>query len=220
MLINKKFSYPKLNRVTLETERYYETSDGERLSSVTTILSKTSDKEFLKEWRERIGNDEADRQIKYASSLGTIFHEHLENHIQDIPRPNGTSIIYKQAEKMSDQVIKRGLAFLDEVWGIEEILYYPSLYAGTCDLIGVYKGNPSIIDYKTTKKPKKEEQVENYKLQLCAYAMAHNFLFGTNITQGVILMCSRDNQFQEFIIDTNEYMDRWTDTLEKFYDKK
>lgn len=220
MHIIKKFQYPILNRVTLSDQRYYETLSGEKLTSVTTILSKTKDDTFLKEWRERIGDEEADRQIKYASSLGTIFHEHLENFVQDIPRPQGSSIIYKQAEKMSDQVIKNGLIYLDEVWGLEEMLYYPELYAGTCDLIGVYKDKPSIIDYKTTKKMKDDKKIKDYKLQLCAYAMSHNFLFGTDINQGVILMCSRDNEFQEFIVDLDEYMPEWLDKLELFYDKK
>lgn len=219
-MLKRKFNYPHLNRVTLPTERYYETADGQKLSSVTTILSKTKDTTFLKEWRERIGDEEADKQIKYASSLGTIFHEHLENFVQDIKRPHGTSIIYKQAEKMSDVVIKKGLINLDEAWGLEEILYYPDLYAGTCDLIGIYKGVPSIIDYKTTKRKKDDKKIKDYKLQLCAYAMSHNFLFGTDIKQGVILMCSRQNEFQEFIIDIDEYMPEWLNTLETFYDKK
>lgn len=220
MLINRKFIYPTLNQVTLPTERYYETDDGDRLSSVTTILSSTSDKTFLKEWRERIGDEEADRQMKYASSLGTIFHEHLENYVQDIPRPFGTSLIYKQADKMAEQVIQKGLPYVDEVWGIEEMLYYPKLYAGMCDLIGVYKGKPSIMDYKTTKKKKSIDKIENYFCQLCAYAMSHNFLFGTKIEQGVILMCSRNNEFQEFVVDINDYMDIWIKKLDMFYDKK
>lgn len=218
--LNKLYDYHKLERVTLPEERYYVSPDGERLSSVTTILSKTSDDSFLIEWKKRIGEEEAARQVKYASSLGTIFHEHLENEAQGIERPSGSSIIYNQAKRMSDQIINRGFPFIDEVWGMEEILYYPHLYAGTSDLICVYKGEPSILDYKTTKTMKDDKKIKNYKMQLCAYAMAHNFLYGTNIKQGVILMCSRNYEFQEFIIDTEEYMDEWLRTLELFYDKK
>lgn len=218
-LINK-YSYDKLERVTLPEGRYYVAPDGSHLSSVTTILSETSDKSFLKEWRDRIGDEEADKQMKYASNLGTIFHEHLENYVQGIERPSGSSIIYKQAKRMSDQVINRGLPGVNEIWGMEEILYYPGLYAGTADLVGVYKGVPSIMDYKTTKTMKTWEKIENYKLQCCAYALAHNHLFGTDIKQGVILMCSRNYEYQEFIVDTEEYMGTWLSKLDEFYDNK
>lgn len=213
----EKYNYPELTRVTLEDQRYYETEDGDKLSSVTTILSKTSDNTFLKEWKERIGEEEANKQTTFATGLGSLMHEHLENYVQNLSRPSGTSIVWKQAEKMADLIIKRGLINVDEIWGMEKILYYPKLYAGTSDLIGVYKGVPSIIDYKSSKKLKTDDQIENYKMQACAYSMAHNCLFGTNIQQGVILIATRDFKFQEFVIDVNDYMDMWLDRLDKFY---
>lgn len=212
----KKFNYPKLERVTLENERYYVAPDGTKLSSVTTILDSTSDKTFLIEWKNRIGEEEANRQVKYATTMGSIMHEQLEDYVQGKPRQTGSSIIWKQAEKMADQIITRGMPNITEIWGMEEILYYPELYAGTTDLVGCWKGVPSIMDYKTAKKMKTEEQIENYKLQACAYAMAHNEVYGTDIKQGVILMVSRDFEYKEFIVDTEKYMKEWINRLETF----
>lgn len=218
--IVEKFIYPDLERVTLPEQRYYVSPEGDNLSSVTTILDKTSDNTFLIEWKKRIGEEEANKQIKFATGLGTLMHEHLENYVQGIDRPSGSSIVWKQAEKMADQIIDRGLPNVDEIWGMEKILYYPELFAGTSDLIGVYKGVPSIIDYKTSKKLKTEEQIENYKMQACAYSMAHNNMFGTDIKQGVILMVTRNLEFQEFVINTEEYMDKWIERLDIFYSDK
>ena len=121
---------------------------------------------------------------------------------------------------MSDIIIEKGLSNVDEVWGSEIGLYYPGLYAGTTDLVGTHKGDPAIIDYKSTKNPKKEEWVEDYYLQCCAYAMAHNELFETTINKAVILMCSRNLQYQEFIIEGKkfeEYCKKWTERLDEFY---
>lgn len=215
----QKYTYLDLERVTLPEGRYYVDPTDKHLQSVTTILSETSDNTFLLEWRKRIGEEEAERQTKYATGLGSLMHEHLENYVQGIDRPSGSSIVWKQAEKMADQIIKRGLPYVDEIWGMEKILYYPELYAGTTDLVGLWKGVPSIIDYKTSKKLKSEEHILNYKLQACAYAMAHNFLYGTDIKQGVILMVTRDFEYQEFIVDTEEYMPQWLDRLDTFYNK-
>lgn len=213
----EKFQYQDLQRITLPEGRYYVSPEGEHLQSVTTILDKTSDNTFLIEWKKRIGEVEAEKQTKFATGLGSLMHEHLENYVQGLERPTGSSIVWKQAEKMANQIIARGLPHITEIWGMEKILYYPGLYAGTTDLVGCWKGVPSIIDYKTSKKMKTEEQIENYKLQACAYAMAHNELYGTDIKQGVILMVSRDFEYQEFIVDTEEYMNKWLARLDIFY---
>lgn len=215
--LNEIYDYPDLERITLEDRRYYVSPEGDNLDSVTTILSKTSDNSFLLEWKKRIGEEEAARQTSYATGLGTLMHEHLENYVQGIPRPKGTSIVWRQAEKMADQIIKRGLPNIDEIYGMEKILYYPKLFAGTSDLIGVYRGEPAIIDYKSSKKLKTDEHILNYKMQSCAYAQAHNYLYGTHIKKGVIFIATRDYQFQEFVIDIDEYMDQWLERLDTFY---
>jgi hypothetical protein len=219
MIINEKFDYVLMDRTDLNGRRSYLTPTG-ALPSVTTVLDKTKDKTFLIEWRKRVGEDEANRISKEAGGLGTIFHKHLENYILGKPRPEGNNLVYRLAEEMSDVVIEKGLSKIDEVWGSEVGLYYPGLYAGTTDLVGTYNGEPAIIDYKSTKKPKKEEWVEDYYLQCCAYAMAHNELFKTKIKQIVILMCSREKQYQEFVCDGKKFEDKcnkWTKRLEEFY---
>lgn len=220
--LNEIYDYPDLERITLEDRRYYVSPEGDNLDSVTTILSKTSDNSFLLEWKKRIGEEEAARQTSYATGLGTLMHEHLENYVQGIPRPKGTSIVWRQAEKMADQIIKRGLPNIDEIFGMEKILYYPKLFAGTSDLICSHKGEMCISDYKTAKKIKSIEHMENYFCQLCSYAMAHNELFGTKIRKGVIFMASRDYEFKEYIIEGNTfdiYYDKWLERLDTFYSK-
>ena len=219
MNIVEKYDYPSLKRDDSNKTRLYKTPDGD-FPSVTTILDKTKDKTFLFEWRKRVGDEEANRISKEAAGLGTVFHKHLENYIDNEERPNGSNFVYKLAKDMSDIIIEKGLSNVDEVWGSEIGLYYPGLYAGTTDLVGTHKGNPAIIDYKSTKNPKKEEWVEDYYLQCCAYAMAHNELFETTINKAVILMCSRNLQYQEFIIEGKkfeEYCEKWTERLDEFY---
>ena len=219
MNIVEKYDYPSLKRDDSNKTRLYKTPDGD-FPSVTTILDKTKDKTFLFEWRKRVGDEEANRISKEAAGLGTVFHKHLENYIDNEERPNGSNFVYKLAKDMSDIIIEKGLSNVDEVWGSEIGLYYPGLYAGTTDLVGTHKGDPAIIDYKSTKNPKKEEWVEDYYLQCCAYAMAHNELFETTINKAVLLMCSRNLQYQEFIIEGKkfeEYCEKWTERLDEFY---
>ena len=219
MNIVEKYDYPSLKRDDSNKTRLYKTPDGD-FPSVTTILDKTKDKTFLFEWRKRVGEEEANRISKEAAGLGTVFHKHLENYIDNEERPNGSNFVYKLAKDMSDIIIEKGLSNVDEVWGSEIGLYYPGLYAGTTDLVGTHKGDPAIIDYKSTKNPKKEEWVEDYYLQCCAYAMAHNELFETTINKAVILMCSRNLQYQEFINEGEkfeEYCEKWTERLDEFY---
>jgi genome maintenance exonuclease 1 len=101
---------------------------------------------------------------------------------------------------------EQGLKKISEVWGSEVHLYYPGRYAGTTDMIGLYDGRPTIIDFKQTNRPKKREWVQDYLMQLAAYALAHNKLFDTEIDQGVILMCSRDLLFQKFELTGEKFV--------------
>ena len=126
------------------------------------------------------------------------------------------------AKDMSELMINEGFANIDEVWGTEIGLIAPGLYAGTTDCIGVHNGQDAIIDFKTSKKIKKEEWIEDYYLQCCAYALAHNEMYNTNIKKGVILMVSRDIKFKEYIIEGARfemYCDLWTQRLEEYYSK-
>ena len=198
MELIKKYNYADLKREDGET-RLYLTPDGESLPSVTSVLGKTKDKSFLKQWRARVGEKAAEKIIADSSQIGTALHLYIEHYVNDHGYEDYTEIGQK-AKTMAQVIIdhENGLKKISEVWGSEVHLYYPGKYAGTTDMIGLYDGRPTIIDFKQTNRPKKREWVQDYLMQLAAYALAHNKLFDTEIDQGVILMCSRDLLFQKF----------------------
>ena len=198
MQIVQKYNYADLKKQDGAT-RLYLTPDGESLPSVTSILGKTKDKSFLKQWRARVGEKNAEKIIADSAQIGTALHLYIEHYVNEHAYKDLTDIGI-QAGKMAQVIIDhdQGLKKVSEVWGSEVHLYYPGKYAGTTDMIGVYDGRPTIIDFKQTNRPKKREWVQDYLMQLAAYAMAHNKLFDTEIDQGVVLMCSRDLLFQKF----------------------
>jgi hypothetical protein len=219
MLFNPKYQYTTLKRVETNGSRLYETPAG-AVSSVTTILDSTKDKTFLMEWRKRVGDAEANRISKEAAGLGTLMHLHLENYVLGKPRPVGNNLVQTMAKDMADTMINEAFVHVDEVWGIEAPLYYPGLYAGTSDMIGVWKGKPAIIDHKTTNKPKKKEWIEDYFLQCCAYALAHNEVHGTDINTCAINIIDRNAALQSFVIEGSEfdhYAELWTKRVDQFY---
>lgn len=201
-------------------KRHYVTPDGENLPSVTTILSHTKDTTHLDQWKRRVGEQQAAQIVKEAANVGTSMHANLERFLCKKERQPGKNMVHVQAHKMADVIIEKGLVNIDEVWAVERSLYFPGLYAGTTDMIGVYRGNPAIIDFKQTNRPKKEEWVVDYKLQMVSYALAHNAVYDTDIRQGHVFMCSRDLQYQQFDLWPNEfdyYRDLWLDRVEQFY---
>ena len=215
MQIIQKYNYAELKRQDGDS-RLYLTPDGEALPSVTTVLSKTKDKTFLKKWRLKVGEKKAEEIIKSAGQIGTALHLYIERFVNGEQYKDLTKIGI-QAEKMAKKIIDESFKDLTEIWGSEVHLYYPGRYAGTTDMIGVYKGRPTIIDFKQTNRPKKREWVQDYLMQLSAYAVAHNKLFNTEIDQGVVLMCSRDLTFQRFEL-LGENFTRATDAFMKKLD--
>ena len=213
--------YHELKQVNKNGKRVYETPSG-TTPSVTTILSKTKDQTGLNEWKKRVGEQEAQRIVTEAAGVGTALHNNLEKFLAGEKRVPGNNLVHVQANKMADIIIENGIADVDEVWGIEQGLYYPEMYSGTTDLCGVYKGNPSIMDFKQTNKPKKKEWVDDYYLQMAAYATAHNKVYDTNIREGHIFMCSRDLQYQQFDLWPDEFdywADQWLDRVAEYYIK-
>ena len=197
-------------------KRHYDVGK-EKLPSVTTILSATQSdekKKSLSDWRARMGPQYADRVKDLAAMRGTAMHRYLEAFIDGSGHKDLTSI-GREAEGMAKRIIESGLGELDEVWGQEVTLYYPGLYAGATDIVGVYEGQPAIIDFKQTNKPKKREWISDYFCQLGAYCMAHNYVYGTKIQKGVILMCSKDLLFQEFEVEGNDFVKHQHDFLRK-----
>ena len=217
MQIVQKYNYADLKKQDGAT-RLYLTPDGESLPSVTSILGKTKDKSFLKQWRARVGEKNAEKIIADSAQIGTALHLYIEHYVNEHAYKDLTDIGI-QAGKMAQVIIDhdQGLKKVSEVWGSEVHLYYPGKYAGTTDMNGVYDGRPTIIDFKQTNRPKKREWVQDYLMQLAAYAMAHNKLFDTEIDHGVVLMCSRDLLFQKFELKGENFV-RAGDTFMKKLD--
>jgi hypothetical protein len=213
---NKLYEYPKSIRSLIKDERHYEIGSS-KLPSVTTILNVTSSDEkraSLAKWKAKVGEVEAERVKNTAATRGTAMHSYLEYHLNgqellDLSDEGGV------ARNMAQTIIDKGLGDLHEIWGNEVVLHYPDLYAGQTDLVGIYQGRDSIIDFKQTNKPKKDEWITDYYLQGAAYATAHDCIYNTNIEQIVVLMCTPDNFFQRFIINGQRFRDYKSDWLRR-----
>jgi len=218
----ERFQYHTVKQINLEGKRLYEAPDGSKTPSVTTILSKTKDMTHLNEWKKRVGEENAQRITTEAAGVGTAMHNNLERFLTGMERMPGKNMVHVQANKMADEIIKNALCDVNEVWGIEQALYFPGLYSGTTDLVGVYKGKAAIMDFKQTNKPKKKEWVEDYYMQLVAYALAHNEVYGTDITEGHVFMCSRNCEYQQFDLtpsEFNHWSNEWLNRVELYYAK-
>lgn len=222
--IPNKFPYKDLKKETINGSRKYVTPDGFAVPSVTTILDATKSEEKKKallEWRKRVGEEKAKQITTEAAGRGTRMHKWLENHVKtgDMGQP-GTNPYSIQSHNMAQTIVNNGLSKCQEFWGTEVSLYFPEVYAGTTDLVGVHDNSEAIMDHKQTNKPKKREWIEDYFLQLAAYATAHNEVYGTKIRKGVVFMCSADNQYQEFIVegkDFDHYTNEWYGRLDQYY---
>ena len=218
---NKQFNYPTSSRSLINNERHYAIGDT-KLPSVTTILSATQSEEkkaSLEKWKARVGQQEADNIKNQAATRGTNMHSHLEYHL------NGQGLLDlsdegRVARSMAQTIIDKGLGDLEEIWGNEVTLYYPDLYAGQTDLVGIYQGRESIIDFKTSNKPKRDEWITDYYLQGAAYASSHDCIYNTKIEQTVILICTPDLFFQRFIVNGSrfrQYKWEWLQRVDQYY---
>ena len=214
-----KYNYVSLNKQTINGSRKYATPDGEHLPSVTTILDATKSeesKQALQNWRKRIGVAKAQEITTEAAGRGTRMHKWLENYVKTgstgEPGSNPYSI---QSHQMASSIIAQGLIKCNEYWGTEVSLYFPKIYAGTTDLCGVHEGADAILDFKQTNKFKKREWIDDYFIQLTAYANAHNEVYDTKIRKGVIFMCTKDNIYQGTEFD--KYSDMWFKRVEQYY---
>ena len=216
MIITPRYDYKPLSRIDHLSGRKYNTPDGNFLPSVTTILGKTKDMTFLKEWRANVGDAEATRITTEAGSLGNSMHNLLEKYVLG-QEMKGQFM----AMTLAKLIIKKGLCNVNEVWGTEVALYSKELYAGTTDLVGKMINNkPAIIDFKNSLKPKKVEWIDDYKAQLAAYALAHNEMYGTDINQGIVMMATRCGKYQEFWFEGKEFdncIKLWLDRLDRYY---
>jgi len=221
---NKLYNYPKSMRSVVKDERHYDIGSS-KLPSVTTILAATQSDEkraSLEAWKNRVGGVEAERIKNTAATRGTAMHSYLEMHL------NGENLLDLTIEGlaargMAETIIKQGLGDLQEIYGNEVVLYYPDLYAGQTDLVGVYQNRDSIIDFKQSNKPKRDEWIEDYYLQGALYAAAHDCIYNTNIEQTVILICTPDLFFQRFIVNGDRFRHYKLEALkrvDKYYQSK
>jgi genome maintenance exonuclease 1 len=234
-LLQERYTYTKLTRDESQGKRLYACPDGSKVPSVTTILDKTKPAESrlaLANWKKAVGEVKAQEIVTEAASRGTRMHTYLENYIKGEPlKETVTNPYAQQSLDMAKIVVAQGFPKIKEVWGSEVPLYFPELYAGTTDCVGIHQKDQSILDFKQTNKPKQEAWITDYKLQLVAYALAHNEVYGTNIRKGVVLMCVKppvDDMgnplarpvYQEFILkpeDFDYWSDQWWRRLEQYY---
>ena len=223
---NNKFSYPKSMRSVFNGSRHYSVNQ-EHLPSVTSILKETESEEkkaSIANWKARVGIAESNRIKIDASNRGTLMHTYLEKYLLGQLNLDLLEQDDDKSKKMADEIIEKGIKNkLSEIWGTEATLYYPGKYAGTCDACGVYLGQETIIDFKQSNKPKKEEWIEDYYLQLGAYSLAHNVVYNSRITQGIVLLCTVDNLFQDFKIQgekLQEYQNKFLEKVEQFYHQR
>ena len=214
-MYKNKYIYPELVRVEKNDVRYYRDSKENLVPSVTTILSATGNKRGLDAWKRRVGPKAARAVVEEATTIGTAVHLAIENYLYGKEWKDFTD---DKMGLMSQQIAQRFiddcLDDIDEVWGLESGLVVDGLYAGTADCIGMFKGKPTIIDFKTAKKIKRKDWIEDYFLQGAAYANAHNVMHGTQINSIAILMVDRDLLFKEFFVSENEF-DNFTDKWKK-----
>jgi len=198
MKISNKYNYIKGKQLTDPGTgtRVYEISNY-RLPSVTTVLGATKNQDFIKKWKEKVGEQEADRIKNHSSNRGTCMHKFLEHYVLGTGCVDLTSI-GQEARPMADKIIEIGLAPVEEIYGSEVTLHYPGLYAGSTDLVCLHNGMETIVDFKQSNRPKREEWIEDYYMQIAAYAMAHDYVYGSKIKQGVIMVCTPDLYYQEF----------------------
>jgi genome maintenance exonuclease 1 len=221
-MITNTHPYSNIKRKLVDGKRLYDTESGP-LPSVTTILDRTKSAESraaLQNWRNRVGNDAAQKITTEAANVGTLMHQYMEDWLIADKYERADNMIHRTAGKMADTIIQNIEPDLGTVWGTEVNLYYPGLYAGTTDLAGIWKGQEAIMDFKQSNRPKKREWVEDYELQIVAYGLAHNELFGTNICTGQIFMCSRACEFQLFEIDKDRFAEmaiKWAKRVDQFY---
>ena len=215
---NEKYNYVRVSRTTEHGSRTYDVH-GTKLPSVTTILDKTKDKSYLDKWRAKVGDEEAERIKNLSSQRGTSMHKFIENHITGEGYDDLTEI-GQQAKPMAQKIIDIGLTPITEYYGSEVSLYYPGLYAGSTDLVCIHNGKETIIDFKQANRPKREDWIQDYFLQIGAYAMAHDHVHGSNIEQGVIMVCTPDLYYQEFRFEGDqmrEYRHNFLKRLNEYY---
>jgi hypothetical protein len=214
---SNKYRYISGQRYEHHGSRTYDFG-GARLPSVTTVLAKTKDQSYLTAWKNKVGHDKAESIKNYSSKRGTSMHKFLENHITGVGYDD-LSAIGQEARPMANKIIEVGLTPVEEYYGSEVTMHYPGLYAGSTDLVCLHNGMETIVDFKQANRPKREEWIEDYYMQIAAYAMAHDYVYKSQIRQGVIMVCTPDLYYQEFKIqdaDLRRWKHKWMKRLDMY----
>ena len=218
---SNKYNYIQGTQISDQGSRIYDVA-GYRLPSVTTILGKTKNQQFLKDWKAKVGEAEAERIKNLSSKRGTSMHKFLEHYILGTGYDDLTGL-GQEAKSMAEKVIEIGLAPVEEYHGSEVTMYYPGLYAGSTDLVCSHNGVDAIVDFKQANRPKKKEWIEDYYLQIAAYAMAHDYVHESAIEKGVIMICTPDLYYQEFVIngaELRQYKHKFLKRLDMYHELK
>ena len=218
---SNKYNYIDGTQLSDHGSRIYDVA-GYRLPSVTTVLGKTKDQKFLQDWIAKKGAKEAERIKNVSSARGTAMHKFLEHYILGDGYDDLTGL-GQEAKSMAEKVIEIGLAPVEEYYGSEVTLYYPGLYAGSTDLVCLHNGDETVVDFKQANRPKKKEWIEDYYLQIAAYAMAHDYVHKSNIKQGVIMVCTPDLYYQEFVVsgaELRQYKHKFLKRLDMYHELK
>jgi ATP-dependent exoDNAse (exonuclease V) beta subunit len=226
MIKTRQFDYPSSTRQTLDGKRVYNIN-GEALPSVTTILQATETEEkkkILEQWKQRVGAENADRIRDQAANRGSVLHRIVENYITDTKHLDLTDL-GQEVHKMADILIQSAIdERLSEVWGVEPYLAYQGLFAGQTDLIGIHDGKITVCDHKNSNKPKKKEWLhDSYRIQLAAYALAFEDMFGEHIPRGVNFIITKDLYYQEFSWEGEEFKRAkydWLKRVDQYYNQK
>ena len=215
MFIHKEVDLPSLSRKSIDGVRYY-TVNNKPMVSITSVTSHFN-KEIFVEWRKKVGDDEANRITKRATTRGTAVHELIESHLLN------KDVKYdKPGPKMLFQQSKTKLKKINNIYALEKSLYSNELgVAGTVDCIAEYDGELSIIDFKTAAKPKPREWIENYFVQAAAYACMFYEITDIPVKKLVILMTCTNGEvkvYEEY--DKMKYMKLLVQYIEKFVEDK
>ena len=216
---NNKYTYVNSTRIEDHGTRLYDVN-GARLPSVTTILGKTKDQQFIKDWKAKVGEQEAERIKNLSSKRGTSMHKFLEHYILGTGYDDLTGL-GQEAKAMAEKIIDVGLTPVEEYYGSEVTLYYPGLYAGSTDLVCLHNGMETVVDFKQSNRPKKVEWIEDYFMQIAAYCMAHDYVYNSQIKQGVIMICTPDLYYQEFKVsgaELRQWKHKFLKRLDMYYD--
>ena len=178
------------------------------------------DQAYLTNWKNKVGHEEAERIKNLSSKRGTAMHKFIEKYIQESGYEDLTEIGV-EAKPMAEKIIEIGLTPVSEYYGSEVTIHYPGLYAGSTDLVCLHNDLETIIDFKQANRPKEEEWIEDYFLQIAAYAMAHDYVYKSRIRQGIIMICTPDRYYQEFKFQDAElrkWKHKFLKRLDEYYE--